>query len=399
MVAAEWTWIIYLAGDNNLEGAGREDLKEMQEVGSSERLHLIVQFDSERNGTTRYRVEKGALATIETIPGVNTGDPKVLADFIAWASQKYPARRYLVDIWNHGAGWENLPPDYNYEELRNTKPVRSAKVKRLKRAIFRTTAERILARPGPPMLKPEPPRTEPLQPQLVTREGLKLKARRPELLNPELKAEVLRPELAPRPDHVSTRAIAIDTGSHDYLDNQELRHAMSQGLGASKADILGCDACLMNMLEIAYEMRTTALYMVGSEQTEPGAGWPYAAILKKLAAAPEMAPRDLATTIATEYGAWYHRHGSKSDASATQSALDLTKLKQVVGAVDELASALIAELPSVGGAIALAVAGAQTFQDFPEYVDLGSLATQLRKKLPADSKAKGPAAALKDACK
>ena len=100
MAPAEWTWIVYLAGDNNLQGAGDDDLKEMQEVGSSEHLNLIVQFDTEVKGTTRYRVDKGGLTTIEEMPGVDTGDPKVLAEFISWTIAKYPARRYLVDIWN-----------------------------------------------------------------------------------------------------------------------------------------------------------------------------------------------------------------------------------------------------------------------------------------------------------
>ena len=292
MGPAAWTWMVYLAGDNNLEGAGNDDLKEMQQVGSSERVNVIVQFDTEVKGTTRYRVEENALATIEKMPGVDTGDPEVLAKFIQWTIAKYPAEHYLVDIWNHGGGWENLPPDYDYEELRSTKPARAARLKRLKRSVFRTTAVEILKRPP---------------------------------LNGAL-----------------SRAVAIDTGSHDYLDNQELKHALSNGFGPmSKADIFGCDACLMNMLEIAYEMRTTAQYMVGSEQTEPNAGWPYAAILNKLAARPNMSPADLARTIAQEYGAWYQARGTGADGSATQSALNLGKLSNIVTAVDDLARTLI----------------------------------------------------------
>ena len=33
--------------------------------------------------------------------------------------------------------------------------------------------------------------------------------------------------------------------------------------------VLGCDACLMNMIEIAYEMQDAIDFMVGSEETEP----------------------------------------------------------------------------------------------------------------------------------
>src|SRR5439155_58324 len=268
----------------------------------------------------------------------------VLAKFIQWTIAKYPAEHYLVDIWNHGGGWENLPPDYDYEELRSTKPARAARLKRLKRSVFRTTAEEVLKRPP---------------------------------LNGAL-----------------SRAVAIDTGSQDYLDNQEPKHAISDGFGPmSKADIFGCDACLMNMLEIAYEMRTTAQYMVGSEQTEPNAGWPYAAILNKLAARPNMSPADLARTIAQEYGAWYQARGTGADGSATQSALNLGKLSNIVTAVDDLARALISELPSIAGAILVAKTGTQKFE-YPEYIDLGSFVTQLQAKLPANSTAKPATAAV-----
>src|SRR5262249_16326625 len=163
---------------------------------------------------------------------------------------------------------------------------------------------------------------------------------------------------------------AIDCGSHDYLDNQELRKAVASALPAGqKLDILGCDACLMNMLEICYEMKDTASVMVGSEETEPGAGWPYAAILGKLTKTPTMAPADLARCIANEYGAWYKANGNPiQDKSATQSALDISRLQPVADAVNALADALLQDIKkvTVAGAVSLARDRAQKFE-MPEY--------------------------------
>ncbi len=239
--SAQWTWLVYMAGDNNLEGAGREDLKEMQQVGSTDQVNVIVQFDTEQNKTTRYRVEKGRLTVLQEMPGVDCGAPKVLTDFIQWGIQQYPAQHYLIDVWNHGGGWENLPPGFDYNSIRAAQPKRANNLKRVKRSLFRTTVHKI--------------------------------AKLPE----------------------EERAIAIDCGSHDYLDNQELHAAIFEALpDGKKIDILGCDACLMNMLEIGYEMKDTANYMVGSEETEPGAGWPYANILQALTKNPQMSPPDLA---------------------------------------------------------------------------------------------------------
>jgi hypothetical protein len=326
---AEWTWLVYMAGDNNLEGAGREDLQEMQQVGSTPQVNVIVQFDTEENKTTRFRVERDRLSALQEMPGVDSGDPRVLRDFIRWGSQQFPARHYLVDVWNHGGGWENLPADYNYDSIRAAKPNLAKKLQRVKRSLFRTTVARIHQRP---------------------------------------------PDL---------RAIAIDCGAHDYLDNQELRDAVAGALpGGAKVDILGCDACLMNMLEIGYEMKDTSSLMVGSEETEPGAGWPYTEVLQALTGRPTMGPAELARTIVADYGRWYRLHGNPVyDKAATQSALDLGRLPPLADAVNALADVLRQDLNRVAGAVSLSRDRAQKFE-YPEYVDLGDFVEQLAARLP-----------------
>ena len=326
--AAQWTWLVYMAGDNNLEAAGRDDLAEMKQVGSTAEVNILVQFDTEKNETTRYRIERNRAKVLEQLRGVDCGDPKVLTQFIQWGIKNYPAQHYLLDVWNHGGGWENLPADFNYDNIRLAKPSRAAKLNRVKRALFRTTVKKIDERPW------------------------------------------------------QERAIAIDCGSHDYLDNQELRDGVLKALPAGrKLDILGCDACLMNMLEIAYEMKDTAAFMVGSEETEPGAGWPYAAILKGLVAKPTMSPANLAKTIVTEYGKSYQ----KTRETATQSALDLAQIPSAAAAVNELVDALLADLAKVAGAVSLARDQAQKFE-MPEYVDLADFAEQLARRLPQNVK-------------
>jgi hypothetical protein len=332
---AEWTWLVYMAGDNNLEGAGKDDLNEMKEVGSTPQLNILVQFDTEENKTTRYFVEKNKLTIVEEMPGVNTGDPKILTDFIKWGISKYPAQHYLIDIWNHGGGWENLPSDYDYESLRASKPALASKIKRLRRSLFRTTIEKIHERP---------------------------------------------PE---------ARAIAIDVGAHDYLDNKELRNAIFNALpdGGTKIDILGCDACLMNMLEICYENKDIANFMVGSEETEPGAGWPYNTMLKKLSETPNIAPANLAKLITQYYGEYYEKNGNPiNDKSATQSALDLNQIQPVANSVNELAKILIKNIGRIAGQVTLARDKAQKFTEYPEYIDLISFLNELFKWLPDDQR-------------
>jgi cysteine peptidase C11 family protein len=321
---AHWTWLVYMAGDNNLEGFGRADLAEMKRVGSTDDVNVVVQFDTEESGAARFLVQKDGLRTIEEMPGVDCGDPAVLTRFLKWGMTAFPASHYLLDVWNHGSGWERLPPDYDYDAIRALKPSAARGRHQLRRALFRTTVKKIHKRTA------------------------------------------------------NARAIAIDCGSQDYLDNQELREAVSRALpNGRKLDILGCDACLMNMLEVAYEMKDTARFMVGSEETEPVDGWPYAEILDRLVARPSTEPVELARIIVAEYARYYRSR----EESVTQSALDLGRIATIAAAVDELADSLCRSIDDVAGVVSLARDRAQKF-DMPEYVDLGDLASELARRLP-----------------
>ncbi|MGZ7133176.1 MAG: clostripain-related cysteine peptidase [Halobacteriota archaeon] len=323
-MSAKWTMLIYMAGDNNLESAGLDDLKEMRKVGSDENVTVLVQLDTEENKTTRYRVLKGKLETLQEMPGVDCGDPAVLTDFLKWGIANYPADHYLVNIWNHGGGWENLPEDFDYERMRAAEPEKGAKLMRVKKSIFRKTAQNIGARP---------------------------------------------------PD---ARAIAIDGGSQDYLDNQELRKAFEDAMPEGKKfDVFACDACLMNNFEIAYEMRKTADFMVGSEETEPGAGWPYDAILRRLTANPATSPEELAKLIVVEYGKSFEGRGE----DATQSALDLNNIDPIVKSIDTMSSVLLNNLDNMKDGIALARDYSQKFYHHPEYIDLADFAGLLSEKI------------------
>jgi cysteine peptidase C11 family protein len=344
---AEWTWLIYMAGDNNLEGAGKEDLDEMQIVGSDSKINIVVQFDTEQNKTTRYLVEKNNLKVLQEMPGVNCGDPKVLTDFIKWGTKNYPANYYLVNVWNHGGGWENLPADYNWENVRSSNPLKQSKIKQFRRALFVTTIKKIHRK-----IRSSP--------------------------NPE-------------------RLIAMDVGSQDYLDNQELRKAIFDALpNGRKIDILGCDACLMNMVEICYENKDVADYMVGSEEVEPGSGWPYTMILKKLAVNPEMTPRELSKVVTQEYGKYYDNEGDKiADQFVTQSAIDLAQVNSLADSVNELAEILIKDLNNVLPGVTVAKDKAQRFST-PEYIDLLSFCEQLTKRLPNNNEVKDAVKKISD---
>lgn len=125
---ADWTVMVYLDGDNNLEADALNDFLEMAEIGSSEKLKIVVELDrissseswddtsaGDWNETKRFFVEQSmrpdAEAAVEDLGERNMGDPAELAEFIEWGVTNYPAQRYALIIWDHGASWLGIASD------------------------------------------------------------------------------------------------------------------------------------------------------------------------------------------------------------------------------------------------------------------------------------------------
>jgi len=344
----QWTLLVYMAGDNSVDSAGLADLTEMKSVGSSDDVNVVVQFDrAGEDPTRRYYVRKGtplAKDVVQSLGETNCGDPAVLQEFIAWGSSRYPADHQALVLWNHGAGWDDAnlyqgevfggaPPPVvrkgkvvrNGRSRASAVPMRQmrAALRRTERALFRTT-----------------------------------------------------PIVAAR-----TRAIAFDDQAQDFLDNAELEAVLAKAKRATgrKIDILGMDACLMSMAEVAYQVRGAVDLVVGSQETEPGEGWPYDRILKALVAKPAMSPKELARVIVRQYLGSY-----RANEGVTQAATDLAGMAALASAVDALAKALSAELatPGARGAILEARDAAQEYSaPYDDYCDLSDVCTLISQRV------------------
>jgi hypothetical protein len=110
-------------------------------------------------------------------------------------------------------------------------------------------------------------------------------------------------------------------------------------------DIVDFDACLMGMLEIAYELRDLTDYMVGSEENEPGAGMPYRETLSPIRENPDITPRAAAKNFVEAYVRSYSLGGSATNkrvngAAVTKAAYDLSKIVPLAKKVGELGALL-----------------------------------------------------------
>jgi Clostripain family len=112
--ANTWTILVYLHADHNLEESSEIDLTEMEKVGSSQNFNLIAQWDRlSEDGVQRIRVGKSQAESevLEDLPELDSDDPKTLADFVRWGVKAYPASRYGLIIWDHGAQWYGIGGD------------------------------------------------------------------------------------------------------------------------------------------------------------------------------------------------------------------------------------------------------------------------------------------------
>ncbi|HOL47342.1 MAG TPA: clostripain-related cysteine peptidase [bacterium] len=106
--AQQWTIMVYLDGDNDLEPFANADFLEMAAIGSTSEVNIVVQIDRTTENTMRYYIEKGLTLDSEPIEDcgeLNMGAPETLQDFIEWAISNYPADKYMLVLWNHGDGW------------------------------------------------------------------------------------------------------------------------------------------------------------------------------------------------------------------------------------------------------------------------------------------------------
>jgi hypothetical protein len=173
-----------------------------------------------------------------------------------------------------------------------------------------------------------------------------------------------------------TRGLSYDDVTGNHIDTIEMPDAIDLGrvLPGRKWDVLILDCSLMQMLEVAYEIRGKADWVTGSQESPPGSGYPYDAFLANLARNPAMSSRDFALNVIDETWAEY---GSNSN--ITQSVLDMSKIPAIVPEVDALGSALMAARTSWGDQIADARALSERY-DYAENKDLVDFCRRLTER-------------------
>jgi hypothetical protein len=231
----KWTIMVYLDADCNLEGAGIDDMNEMEMEGSDSDVNVIVQIDripgydssnGNWNDARRYYMTKDyststISSTVQQYLGeVNMGLADTLQNFVQWGKSNYPADNYALILWDHGSG-----------------------------IMYGSN-------PG---------------------------------------------------------GVCWDDSNNDaYLTLAEIESVLS----TYSVDLLGFDACLMGMVEVHYQLKDYVDVIVGSEENEPGDGYPYNDILNYIKNYPDATPSELGQQIVIKYDNSYPSYYDITQAAA-----------------------------------------------------------------------------------
>lgn len=165
--------------------------------------------------------------------------------------------------------------------------------------------------------------------------------------------------------------ISFDDNTGNKITTEQLGLALAEAkkIIGHNVDIYGSDACLMQMVEVAAEMKDSVDYFVGSQELEPGDGWPYEPFMAKWGAAPTQTPAEISILLSKEYLKSYSG-GVYGTSNITFSALDMSKLDAVISSSGQLAQHMKSFSMEDLKKIKEEVANVQSFY-YSDYVDYG----------------------------
>jgi hypothetical protein len=124
-----WTVLTYEIADTDLEPFMMTDVDEMGEVGSQQNLSIVSLVDRADGYTDEpvlgiddwvggklLEITPGGADELDDLGDINTGDPKLLADFITRGITDYPADNYALIVSDHGASWPGVGGDESSDQ-------------------------------------------------------------------------------------------------------------------------------------------------------------------------------------------------------------------------------------------------------------------------------------------
>ena len=322
---ATWTFMVYMAAANDLEIFAPRNMRQMQQVGSNERINIVAQHNTHehnKHSSKTYFIEKGNKRLIKENPhACDSGESKTLTDFCRDTIAAYPADHYALILWNHGTG--------------PIEPVMRSHLSSLD--LFSLSYSH----------------------DLFDHKSI---------------------SFSPFPHYKTSRTQQIYKGicfndiSGNFFTEQQLCNTLktvcTTSLKGKKFDIIGFDACLMSMIEIATAIQPYATHMVASQDVERGTGWDYYYALYPFMTT-TITPAHLGAHLVHAYAKAY-----KKTSDYTQTCLNLENihlLTENVSRVSTLLQNLLKNQEDKKARLAVKLSRNKhlcTHFDEPEFIDL-----------------------------
>ena len=183
-------------------------------------------------------------------------------------------------------------------------------------------------------------------------------------------------------DHGSGwKRVAEDQGS--YLTVPEIRNSIEnyrEITGDPPLTMIGFDACLMGMFEIAYELKDQTEMIHGSEAYEPLEGWTYNHLLYKLDQ--QTTNSELAYHIVNDYIESYRNGSVYTSYSVTAAVIDTSKLEDVWNKLEDFSGQINSVLPVYRDQVSYSRDQTQRYDQNPDYRDLYDLTINVENRIP-----------------
>jgi len=330
--------IVYMAARNDLSIYAETHIKQLLNLGSSDRVKLFVHLDLQKSDepfvSKNFFVEKNRLIPVGQEKPMDSGKKETLIQAATMAYQQFPAQEVVLILWNHGTG-----------------PIEPA----VTHSIHPWELLRVDERSGKIDLDDSIGYLERLAPG----EG----------------------------SFNEPKGICFDDVTGNYLTIQDLTEAiglLSREIIHKKFSIVACDACLMAGADVFLELHPYVDYFVASQEVELGLGYQYDYIVEPLVKNEICCGEELACHFVRAYKEYYR---PKID-FYTHAAIDLTYAPYLKANIDNLAQCLSFGLThqkekSVKEAIRLSRHKKNCIRfNEPTYLDLGSLYRNMLKNVP-----------------
>jgi hypothetical protein len=323
-VQPTWTFMVYMEATNDLEIFAPRNIRQMQQVGSNDTINIIVQHNVyEKNVYTSrtFFIEKGNKKLIKEYHAPHEAGEENLIHFCCDTITTYTADHYGLILWNHGTG--TLEP--------------------ILRSAISTTDLFSLSNSS----------------HFFEKEN---KGFMPFQLSTSSYAQQ------------QYKGICFNDVSGKFLTEKNICRALkticATSLHNKKLDLIGFDACLMSMIEIATAVEPYVKTMIASQDVERGTGWNYYYVLFPFSFT-SFTPPDFGKHIVNAYKKTYHKI-----ADFTLSCILLEKIRDVTNNISRVAFSLqkILTFPD-NKKMKLSIKGSRnkhscTYFEEPEFIDL-----------------------------